>query len=469
MEKGQGLSMREEFAALDFNSSRLEKRFIRTMETLAGQPDKSIWFCSKNRAEAKGIYRMLGNDRLDRDEIMRAHREAAIRRMVESEKTVLAVQDTTSLNYTTQTKMEGIGYISGNTLGVNIHSCLAVTEDGLVLGVLAQSSYNRTQPHNNERTHDSKKVRALEDKESFRWIQTLGGSTVNVPLGVHIVTVCDREGDMYELFDEAERAGQAFLIRIAQNRKTVENKKIMDEIRAKPCLGRVKTKIPRDSRAGVKEREATLQIRYADFEVKRPNILNKNKGLKETQKVNVIYVREEQQGKAGEAAEFDPVEWFLITNEPVENTETAYEKAVWYMQRWKIERFHYVLKSGCAVEKLQERSMEKTTTLVLMYSIIAAAVMNITYIARVHPQLLCTVCFEEDEWKVLYCTANKTKKPPEKPYTIAEAVTYLSWLGGPKRAPSDGPPGVKTIWIGLNKLNTLLTYREWLPNSVGQV
>jgi hypothetical protein len=72
------------------------------------------------------------------------------------------------------------------------------------------------------------------------------------------------------------------------------------------------------------------------------------------------------------------------------------------------------------------------------------------------------VCFEEDEWKVLYCTANKTRKPPDKPYTIEEAVTYLSWLGGPKRAPSDGPPGVKTIWIGLDKLNTLLTYKEWL-------
>jgi hypothetical protein len=102
---------------------------------------------------------------------------------------------------------------------------------------------------------------------------------------------------MRELFDEADRKGQAFLIRIVQNRKTVENKKIMDEIRIKPCSGRVKTKIPRNSRAGVKEREAALQIRYAGFEVKRPRILNKNKELKETQKLNVIYAREEQQGK----------------------------------------------------------------------------------------------------------------------------------------------------------------------------
>ena len=88
--------------------------------------------------------------------------------------------------------------------------------------------------------------------------------------------------------------------------------------------------------------------------------------------------------------------------------------------------------------------------------------MNITYIARIHSQLPCTVCFEEDEWKLLYCIANKTKKPPDKPYTIEEAVTFLSWLGGPKRAPSDDPPGVKTIWIGFDKLNTLLTFKEWM-------
>ena len=67
------------------------------------------------------MYRMLSNDKLDREEILRAHREATIRRMIQCEKTILAVQDKTGLNYNTQTKMEGIGYVSDKTLGVNIH------------------------------------------------------------------------------------------------------------------------------------------------------------------------------------------------------------------------------------------------------------------------------------------------------------------------------------------------------------
>jgi hypothetical protein len=68
----------------------------------------------------------------------------------------------------------------------------------------------------------------------------------------------------------------------------------------------------------------------------------------------------------------------------------------------------------------------------------------------------------EDEWKLLYCVANKSKKEPKKPYTIKEAVDYLGWLGGPKRAPGDGPPGVKAIWTGLMKLYILPAYREYL-------
>jgi hypothetical protein len=297
----------------------------------------------------------------------------------------------------------------------------------------------------------------LEEKESYRWVKTLETSTACLPEGVKVITVCDREGDMYELLDAAQTGGHLFLIRIAQNRMTVDNRRILDAIRAKRCMGRVAITIPRDSRRNLKEREGVLQIRCERFEIRRPQILNKNKALQDSLEVWVVHAKEEKPPKGSEA-----IEWFLMTNETVETVEAAYERAGYYLQRWKIDRFHYVLKSGCAVEKLQERSIDKTTMLVLMYSVIAVTILNMTYMARIHPKEPCTIFFEEDEWKVLYCTANKTKKAPKKPYTIEEAVTYLGWLGGPKRAPSDGPPGVKTIWTGLMTLNTLLAYREWM-------
>ena len=453
----KSFDMNDEFAGLDFNSSRLEKRFIRTMETLSKQPEKSIWSCSENRAEAKAIYRMLGNENLDREEILDKHREATVRRMIQHGGTILSIQDTTSLNYNTHQKTEGIGYISDKTLGVNIHSNLAVTTDGLTLGLLDQSYYNREEAKDDSRSHDSKKSRELEEKESYRWVQSFETSTANLPEGIKVINVCDREGDMYELMDRIESKGCLFLIRVAQNRMTVDNRKILDTIRKKHCMGKVEVTIPRDSRKNLKERDVILQIRYDQYEIKRPSILNKNKTLNDSLKVWVIQAKEEKAPK-----EEEPIEWFLMTNEPVETADEAYKRVYYYTQRWKIERFHFVLKSGCQVEKLQERSINKTTLLVLMYSVIAVAIMNLTYVARIHPEEPCTIFFEEDEWKVLYCAANKTKKVPQKPYNIQEAIKYIGWLGGPKRAPSDGPPGLKTVWVGLSTLYTLLVYREWL-------
>jgi hypothetical protein len=166
--KSFSINIEEEFAGLDFHSLRLEDRFIKTMNTLYQQPDKSIWEASDNRAGAKGIYRLLSNENFDKQEVLRIHRKATIRRMSEHGGTILAVQDTTGVNYNTHLKIEGIGYISENTLGVNIHSCLAVTTDGLVLGLPDQSSYNRPEPKDETASRDSKKKRPIEEKESFR-------------------------------------------------------------------------------------------------------------------------------------------------------------------------------------------------------------------------------------------------------------------------------------------------------------
>jgi hypothetical protein len=109
--------MAEEFADVDFNEERLEKRFRKTMETLAKYPRKSIYACGANRAEAKAIYNLPGNDKFNKDKILRSHRAATIRRM-EGRPLILAVRDTTSVNYDSRQKMGGNGYIGGKTMRV---------------------------------------------------------------------------------------------------------------------------------------------------------------------------------------------------------------------------------------------------------------------------------------------------------------------------------------------------------------
>jgi hypothetical protein len=99
-----------------------------------------------------------------------------------------------------------------------------------------------------------------------------------------------------------------------------------------------------------------------------------------------------------------------MTSEPVNTVEEAYKYVGYYMQRWKIERFHYILKSGCAIEKLQERSVEKTAALILLYSIIAGKILNMTYRGRLKPVAPCSELLGADEWKLLYCIATRQRR-----------------------------------------------------------
>jgi hypothetical protein len=94
--------------------------------------------------------------------------------------------------------------------------------------------------------------------------------------------------------------------------------------------------------------------------------------------------------------------------------------------------------------------------LLLIYSVIAMFIMTITYVGRVFPNTLCNVFFDDDEWKILYKLVND-KQAPNEPYTMEEAVKYVGELGGYKRAPSDGPPGLKVIWKGLSELYKFMT------------
>jgi len=448
-----------EFIGIDFGSKRLEERFVKTMENISKEPDKSIWLASGNRSEAKATYRMLSNEKFKEAEILRTTRESTINRICESgSKVILAVQDTMLVNYDGHEKTEGMGWIGDKTMGVNVHSCVAVTPEGLTLGLLSQTSWTREIRSDTSENHDQKKGRGIEEKESYRWLETMTESEKNMPAGAKVIHICDREGDMYELYEKAAKEGKLFVIRIVQNRMTMSGEKIIDGIKSSAPIGSMEVKIPRNSQKNQREREAVLEIRAKSFEVKRPARRNKDKHLSKSVTMNVIYLNESNPSEGAE-----PIEWLLTTNENVTTPEDAVKIAEYYVQRWKIERFHYVMKSGCQIEKIQQRSVDKIITVLLMYSIISIKILNMTYLARISPELPCSIIFGEDGWKILYCTANKTQLPPSEPYTIAEAVLYVANLAGWGGAKSDGAPGLKVIWLGLSKLNFLLDTYLFLP------
>ena len=282
---------------------------------------------------------MLSNKNFDQDEIFEAHRQATIAR-IGQQQVILAVQDTTGVNYANHSKTEGMGYNCEQALGVNLHSCLAVRPDGLVLGLLAQSYVSRPE-RKIKMGETQKKARPIEDKESYRWIETMEKSSVGISDGVKLIHVCDREGDIYELYANALPTGKNFLIRIMHNRNTVDTMKLMEQIRLVKPQGSVLVEIPRDSRRNIPEREVKLSVSYQKIGIKRPK--SSSKDLPETLSINIISLRGHGQD------DLEPIEWLLATNEEINSVEKAFEYVGYYVQRWKIERFHHVLKSGCNI------------------------------------------------------------------------------------------------------------------------
>jgi len=285
----------------------------------------------------------------------------------------------------------------------------------------------------------------------------LDESTLYIPDEVKIVTICDREGDFYELYAKAQELGEDFVIRVSHDRSTESNDKVMSQIRRTRAIGQVTVNIPRNSRANIPARQVEMEVAYCSVCIKKPiNITDKT--LPNSLQMNIVRITEINPNESQ-----PPIEWILSTSLPINSANDVMVIVGYYIQRWKIERFHFVLKSGCNSEKIQQRTFDKITSVLLIYSVIAMFIMTITYIGSVLPDTSCDIFFDTDEWQILYRITNKTNFSPTEPYSMADAINYLGQLGSYKRAHSDGFPGLMAIWNGLFKLY------DYFDLFVGQV
>jgi hypothetical protein len=433
---------------------RTKKRIIRTITTLSKKPELSISAASENTAEAKAIYRLLGNKKFTSKVVISSHKESTIKIIKNrNEKIILSVQDTTELDYTNLKATKGLGVrgTKTGTKGLITHSAIAVNTEGIVLGLLEQKIWARKAEEHGKRKDRAKKK--IEEKESYKWLECMENVSNGMPTKMMVVHVCDRESDIYEFLDKAKKEEHKFLIRANHNRQIENNERLFNKVETSNVAGILEAEIPRDTRKGKQKRTATFEIRYDKINIVAP----KNKGKEETIEVQIVLAKEINAPEG-----IEPIKWYLLTNIEIANVSEAIEKVQWYVHRWKIERFHYVLKSGCNIEKLQEREAEKIKKLVTLYSIISIQILTMTYLSRVYPKDSCEELFTKKEWSILYCISNKSKKPPQTAPTIKEAILYIAKLGGFLGRKSDGDPGVKAIWRGYSELNTILKHYEYL-------
>ena len=439
----------EEFYGCKLPDARLQSRLYSLARDFYARPTANITQACASRAKAKAAYRFLDHEMTTMDTLLEPHYRATEAR-VKQESIVLAVQDTTSLNYTAHAATQGIGSI-GSTLvgpqGLHLHSTLAFNTAGTPLGFLDTQCWARDPADfgKKKRRHTA----PIEEKESFKWLKSFRAVAkvqARCP-DTTLVSVGDREADIYELFADAVKHvnGPKLLVRAKNNRKLQDEQALLWEtVQKQRVAGIQHVQLPRQgSRAA---REARLEIRYVQI-----NLAPTKKCGDELIPVWAV-LAEEQEAPEG----VSPLEWMLLTTMPVTHIDQAIEKLKWYEQRWGIEVLHRTLKSGCRIEQRQLGNADRIEACLAIDMVVAWRIFYLNKLGREVPESPCTAYFEDAEWKALMVFSNKNPIPPDKPPTLREATRRVAGLGGFLGRKCDGEPGTQTLWLGLQRLDDIV-------------
>lgn len=454
-----------EFSDIDFGDKRLNDRLVKLCESFSNAPECSINQACSGWAETKAAYRFFANEKTDYKEIIRAHSLKSSER-IQAHKTILAVQDTSYMIYTNHTATKGLGEISvkeGKNVkkiyskGLVSHSCLAVTTDGLPLGILDQKTFPRKL--NSDEKKRKKNVTPIEEKESYRWLEMLHNVSSFLP-DTQVVTVCDREADMYDFFRLSDTLDSPVLVRANVNRAINKKSRYAEKavsklwgfMDKKRCRGSYEVNVPvkKNTRNACTQaaRVATIGVKYGEFFLNPPrnNIKHRTETLPDL-KMYAVYAYEINPPKGEQ-----PLEWMLLTNLPVNSFESACEKIKWYCLRWRIETYFKVLKSGLKIEACRLGDNNRLATFIAVMSVVAWRLFMLTLIARTDPKAPCNTLIDDQQWRVLYLEIHKGGKLPGRIPEMGNVVRWIAMLGGFLARAKDGDPGITTLWRGWKRL-----------------
>jgi hypothetical protein len=438
----------EEFARVQFFDERLKDRLFTLAADFLAQPGELIPQASNgSAAKTKAAYRFFNNSNVDRQTVLRPHIESTIERL-RSHPVILAVQDTTTLNYTAHPP-EGVGPIStskNSAVGLVLHDTVAFTPEGTPLGLLNVQCWARD-PEQAGKKHRRHQL-PIEEKESCKWLVSYRAVAEAQKLcpDTMLVSVGDREADLYELFHEAAQdpGGPKLLVRAERTRhRKVEQESLWQRMKAEPVAGWLEVAVPRrDSRPA---RTARLQVHFAQVVLSPP-------ANSQLQPLSVWAVYAREVGYRAEVKE--PIDWMLLTTVKTENFEAACQRLRWYSRRWGIEVYHRTIKSGCRIE---DRRLEDTDSLEACLAIdlvVAWRIHWLTMMSRERPDTPCDQMLSEAEWQVLSAWATGTMA--ETVPSAQRAARWIGKLGGWLPRGKQDNPGTTCMWRGLARLPSMV-------------
>ena len=440
----------KELEGIDLGDKRLNRRSGSILESLAANPQASINSACEGWSDTLAAYRFFKNPAITPDQILQPH-VAATERRIEEHPVVLIVQDTTEFDLSLHPPEDAKCLNKEDRFGLYDHTHLAVTPDQLCLGVVGVEEFDRT-PETLGKAEERQSL-PIEQKESFRWLtgyrlaSRLAGETPTT----QIVSVADREADIYDIFMEAEQhpTPADFIIRGKIERCTLERdldagpavyRKVRDDASASEIRTMRTIDLPQTPKR--KARQAELEVRAIEVVVKPPHARSSLPPVT----YNVVLV-EEIHGP-GDGTD---VSWLLLTSLPIDSVKDILRVIDYYVARWTVEVYFRVLKTGCRVEEIQLETMHRVKNCLAFYRIIAWRVMYLTHLNRECPSLPCDAVFDDCEWMSVWKVTTK-EEIPHTPPPLSEFMPLLTRLGGYNNRPSEPAPGPQTVWVGIRRM-----------------
>lgn len=448
-----------ETAGCDLGDVRLNRRLGTMLGSLGERPGKSLPTAFQDWSNTKAAYRFFSNGNVSEDKILEGHFAASALRIRATDGPILILQDTTEFSFkrgapekigftkvSTGRKLKEGRYQKHAICGLLMHASLAITPDGLPLGLTAAKFWSRSKFKGTaalKRRINPTRV-PIDQMESMRWLDNLRLSTELAGAPERCVHVGDRESDIYELYCLAEELGTSFLVRSCVDRLAEDGGTTIARGMAEVQSSGTHEIRFRDAQG--KEHRAVLSIRHATMTV-RPPIGKQRKYWH--QELQILHAEE-----LDPPDDRAPVVWKLITNLAVATHADAVHKLEWYALRWKIETFFRTLKTGCRIEELRLATADRLANCIALCCVVAWRVSWLAMLSRESPDAKPDAVFTHAERRLL-----ERKMPDRKrqaPRGLDCSVRAVARLGGYLDRASDAPPGTTVIWRGFSRLAGLV-------------
>lgn len=423
------------------------KRLIQIGAALARAPAAPLPTVFPDAHQLKATYRFLANRSVTHAGILEAAVHDTVARSASHSK-VLLLADTSELDYSHLSETRALGHIGdGRGRGMLFHTVLATTPDGdQVLGVIHQKVWIRRTFKN--MCKQSTYARRRRTRESERWSQCARSAArcmrdaLESPPAMVLVT--DREGDIFSLYADCVEEELGFVIRVAQKHRALvrsgpeEAGRVWDAAVGAPVIATKEVEVPHGP--GRAARRAQVEVRAAPVTLRPPDGLTTRYDAVAT---HVVLVREVNAPRGVE-----PLEWCLLTSEPIDTAEQVLAIVRMYESRWLLEEFHMGVKTGCGMETRQLQTGHGLRNLLAIVSPIACQLLRLRQSARAPSPPPASSLLSPTQLAVL--RALRPKLPPEP--TARDALRWIANLGGFLMRTRDGEPGWRTIWRGFQML-----------------